>query len=39
MPTSLQLTGRAWGEARLVTLGQAYQQATDWHKKQPPEVR
>jgi aspartyl-tRNA(Asn)/glutamyl-tRNA(Gln) amidotransferase subunit A len=38
LPTSIQLTGRAWGEARLVTLGRAYQQATDWHKKRPPEA-
>src|SRR5262245_29443464 len=38
LPTSVQLTGRAWSEARLVTLGKAYQQATDWHAKRPPET-
>lgn len=36
MPTGLQLTGRAWTEARLVTLAKAYQDATDWHKRVPP---
>lgn len=35
LPTSIQLTGRAWSEARLITLGQVYQEATDWHRKQP----
>jgi aspartyl-tRNA(Asn)/glutamyl-tRNA(Gln) amidotransferase subunit A len=39
LPTSMQLTGRAWGEARLVTLGRLYQEATDWHTKRPPEPR
>jgi aspartyl-tRNA(Asn)/glutamyl-tRNA(Gln) amidotransferase subunit A len=36
LPTGLQFTGRAWSEARLIALGQAYQQATAWHKKRPP---
>jgi aspartyl-tRNA(Asn)/glutamyl-tRNA(Gln) amidotransferase subunit A len=36
LPTGIQFTGRAWGEGRLLQLAQAYQQATDWHKKQPP---
>ncbi|MFO0846728.1 MAG: amidase [Gemmataceae bacterium] len=36
LPTSVQLTGRAWSEARLVAIGQAYQKATDWHRKRPP---
>jgi aspartyl-tRNA(Asn)/glutamyl-tRNA(Gln) amidotransferase subunit A len=36
LPTGIQFTGRAWGEARLLQLAHAYQQATDWHKKRPP---
>jgi aspartyl-tRNA(Asn)/glutamyl-tRNA(Gln) amidotransferase subunit A len=36
LPTGIQFTGRVWGEARLVQLAHAYQQATDWHKKRPP---
>jgi aspartyl-tRNA(Asn)/glutamyl-tRNA(Gln) amidotransferase subunit A len=36
LPTGIQFTGRAWGEARLIALAHAYQQATDWHKKRPP---
>ncbi|MFO0876994.1 MAG: amidase [Gemmataceae bacterium] len=35
MPTSLQLAGRAWSEARLAAIGMAYQEATDWHRRQP----
>jgi aspartyl-tRNA(Asn)/glutamyl-tRNA(Gln) amidotransferase subunit A len=35
LPTGLQLTGRAWTEARLLRLAQAYQQATDWHTRRP----
>jgi aspartyl-tRNA(Asn)/glutamyl-tRNA(Gln) amidotransferase subunit A len=36
LPTGIQFTGRIWGEARLLQLGRAYQQATDWHEKRPP---
>jgi aspartyl-tRNA(Asn)/glutamyl-tRNA(Gln) amidotransferase subunit A len=36
LPTGIQFTGRAWGEARLLTLAHAYQQATDWHRRRPP---
>ncbi len=35
LPTGLQFTGRAWSEARLLTLAHAYQQATDWHRRRP----
>jgi aspartyl-tRNA(Asn)/glutamyl-tRNA(Gln) amidotransferase subunit A len=35
LPTGIQFTGRAWGEARLLTLAHAYQQATDWHRRRP----
>jgi aspartyl-tRNA(Asn)/glutamyl-tRNA(Gln) amidotransferase subunit A len=38
LPTGIQFTGRAWGEARLLTLAHAYQQATDWHRRRPPVV-
>jgi aspartyl-tRNA(Asn)/glutamyl-tRNA(Gln) amidotransferase subunit A len=36
LPTGLQFTGRAWSEAHLLALAQAYQQATDWHTRRPP---
>ena len=36
LPTGLQFTGRAWSEARLLALAQAYQKATDWHRRRPP---
>lgn len=35
LPTSLQLTGRAWSEDRLLALASAYQKATDWHARRP----
>jgi aspartyl-tRNA(Asn)/glutamyl-tRNA(Gln) amidotransferase subunit A len=35
LPTGLMLTGRVWGEATLLALARAYQQATDWHRKRP----
>jgi Asp-tRNA(Asn)/Glu-tRNA(Gln) amidotransferase A subunit family amidase len=35
LPTAIQLTGRAWSEPRLLAIANAYQQATDWHKKRP----
>jgi aspartyl-tRNA(Asn)/glutamyl-tRNA(Gln) amidotransferase subunit A len=36
LPTGIQFTGRVWGEARLLALAHAYQQATDWHTRRPP---
>jgi aspartyl-tRNA(Asn)/glutamyl-tRNA(Gln) amidotransferase subunit A len=38
LPTSLQLMGPAFGEERLVELADAYQGATDWHRRLPPGV-
>lgn len=38
LPTGLQLVGPAWGEAELIELAAAYQSATDFHKKRPPEI-
>ncbi len=35
LPTGIQFTGRAWGEARLLALAHAYQQATEWHRRRP----
>ncbi len=35
LPTGIQFTGRAWGEARLVQVAHAYQQATEWHTRRP----
>jgi aspartyl-tRNA(Asn)/glutamyl-tRNA(Gln) amidotransferase subunit A len=39
LPTGIQFTGRAWSEGRLLALAHAYQQATDWHKRRPPEPK
>ncbi len=36
LPLSLQLVGRRLGEARLLRIGHAYEQATDWHIRIPP---
>ena len=35
LPTGIQFTGRAWSEARLIALADAYQRATEWHKQRP----
>lgn len=35
MPIGMQLLGNLMSEERLVNLAYAYQQHTDWHKKQP----
>lgn len=36
LPTSISFTGRAWDEDRLLAIGRAYQQRTDWHTRRPP---
>ncbi len=36
LPVACQLVGRPFAEALLCTLGDAYQQATDWHHQVPP---
>jgi Asp-tRNA(Asn)/Glu-tRNA(Gln) amidotransferase A subunit family amidase len=36
LPTSLQLTGRAGGEAELLTIGMQYQARTTFHRMRPP---
>jgi aspartyl-tRNA(Asn)/glutamyl-tRNA(Gln) amidotransferase subunit A len=36
LPTSLQIVCRGYEEALALRIGQAYQQATDWHERMPP---
>jgi aspartyl-tRNA(Asn)/glutamyl-tRNA(Gln) amidotransferase subunit A len=36
LPIGLQLMGAPFAEATLVTLGRAFQRATDWHARRPP---
>ena len=36
LPLSLQIVGRAFDEARILRVGWAYEQATDWRKRRPP---
>jgi aspartyl-tRNA(Asn)/glutamyl-tRNA(Gln) amidotransferase subunit A len=36
LPSGLQLIGRPYAEAQLLSAGHAFQQATGWHGYQPP---
>ncbi len=36
LPTSMQLTGRAFADERLSAVAHAYQSQNDWHTKTPP---
>jgi aspartyl-tRNA(Asn)/glutamyl-tRNA(Gln) amidotransferase subunit A len=36
MPIGLQIAGPRFAEGRVLALAHAYQQATDWHLRQPP---
>jgi aspartyl-tRNA(Asn)/glutamyl-tRNA(Gln) amidotransferase subunit A len=36
VPTGVQFVGKAWSEANLLAIADAYQQASDWHKLRPP---
>jgi len=36
LPIGVQLMGAPFAEAALVTLGRAFQRATDWHRRRPP---
>ena len=38
MPIGMQLIGNYFSEARLLQIAHQYQQATDWHLRQPSEV-
>jgi aspartyl-tRNA(Asn)/glutamyl-tRNA(Gln) amidotransferase subunit A len=35
LPIGLQVISRAWGDAKALNAGYAYEQATEWHKKFP----
>ena len=35
LPIGLQIVARAWGDAKVLNAGYAYEQATEWHKKLP----
>src|SRR5205085_5043307 len=35
-PVGLQIVGNHFDEARMLAVGHAYQQATDWHRRPPP---
>jgi aspartyl-tRNA(Asn)/glutamyl-tRNA(Gln) amidotransferase subunit A len=35
LPIGMQIVGRPWAEAAILRLAQAYEQATDWHKRRP----
>jgi aspartyl-tRNA(Asn)/glutamyl-tRNA(Gln) amidotransferase subunit A len=36
LPIGLQIVGRAFDEAGILRIAQAYEQATDWHRRRPP---
>ena len=36
MPVSIQIAGRGYEEARVLRIGWAYENATEWHKRRPP---
>jgi len=36
LPIGLQIITRAWGDAKALNAGYAYEQATEWHTKFPP---
>jgi aspartyl-tRNA(Asn)/glutamyl-tRNA(Gln) amidotransferase subunit A len=38
LPIGLQLIARPWAEALLLRAAHQYQLATDWHKRQPPQI-
>jgi aspartyl-tRNA(Asn)/glutamyl-tRNA(Gln) amidotransferase subunit A len=35
LPVGLQISGPRWGEAVILQLAHAYEQATEWHKRSP----
>ena len=36
LPISLQIVGSGYEEARILRIGWAFENATDWHKRRPP---
>jgi aspartyl-tRNA(Asn)/glutamyl-tRNA(Gln) amidotransferase subunit A len=38
LPTSLQIIGHPFAEATVLRIGWAYEQATEWHMRRPPEA-
>ena len=36
MPIGIQLVGRPYSENTLLSIGKAFQERTDWHKRRPP---
>ncbi len=36
LPIGLQIIGPPWGDAKVLRLAYAYEQATAWHKRKPP---
>ena len=35
LPVGMQLIGPQWSEEKIISIAQAYQENTDWHKKRP----
>jgi aspartyl-tRNA(Asn)/glutamyl-tRNA(Gln) amidotransferase subunit A len=35
LPVAFQLVGRPFSEAQLLRIADAYQRATDWHRRSP----
>ena len=36
LPVGLQIVGRPFDEATVLRVADAYQRATDWHRRRPP---
>jgi aspartyl-tRNA(Asn)/glutamyl-tRNA(Gln) amidotransferase subunit A len=36
LPIGLQISGPHLGESRVLALAHAFEQATEWHRRQPP---
>jgi len=38
LPISLQVAGRGYDEARVLRIGWAYENGTEWHRRRPPDA-